>query len=137
MGASPATQELFYGLGSSADGMLLSSAALRGGSIGPFTGQNSLNIVNAENGTHGNSRSSARTTYLYELQTRSGEFLKYGISINPDTRYSNAFMVDKRIFRITSGTRSDMLALERQMVTSNPGPLNKEPWAVKARGGGN
>lgn len=84
---------------------------------------------------HGNSRNSARTTYLYELQTSDGQFLKYGISVNPSTRYSNSFMVGKRIDRITSGTRADMLALERQMVIANPGPLNKEPWAVKARGG--
>lgn len=134
-GASPETANFAYDLGGSADGLLLSGAALRGGSIRPFTGQNSLNIVNGENGVHGNSRNSARTTYLYELQTSDGQFLKYGISVNPSTRYSNSFMVGKRIDRITSGTRADMLALERQMVIANPGPLNKEPWAVKARGG--
>ena len=115
--------------------MLLSGAALRGGSIRPFTGQNSLNIVNGENGVHGNSRNSARTTWLYELQTSDGQFLKYGISVNPNTRYSSSFMVGKRIIPITSGTRSDMLAVERQMVTANPGPLNNEPWALKAREG--
>jgi hypothetical protein len=139
MGASPATQDLLYGLGSSADGMLLSGAALRGGSIGPFTGQNSLNVVNGENGVHANSRLSGRTTWFYELSQRNLDgtqtFLKYGISVNPNTRYSRAFMKDKVIDPIASGTRADMLALERQMVTANPGPLNKEPWAVKARGG--
>lgn len=83
----------------------------------------------------GNSRSSPRTTYLYELQTKTGEFLKYGISVNPSIRYSATFMKDKVIDRITSGTRADMMALEKQMVISNPGPLNREPWAVKARGG--
>jgi hypothetical protein len=135
MGASAATQDLFYGLGSSVDGLLLSGAALRGASIRPFTGRTSLNIVNGENGIHANSRLSGRTTYLYALYTKDGEFLKYGISVNPDTRYSNSFMKDKDIFQIASGTRSDMLALERPMVISNPGPLNMEPWAVKARGG--
>lgn len=139
MGADPATQQLFYGLGSSADGLLLSGAALRGGSITPYTGQNSLNIVNAENGTHGNSRLSGRTTWLYELSQRNPDgtqtFLKYGISVNPVTRYSKSFMVGKIIDPIASGTRADMLSLERQMVISNPGPLNNEPWAVKARGG--
>lgn len=44
-------------------------------------------------------------------------------------------MADKVLERIASGTRSDMLTLERQMVTKNPGPLNFESWAVKARGG--
>jgi hypothetical protein len=108
---------------------------LRGGSIGPYTGRNSLSVVNGENGTHGNSRLSARTTWLYELQTKGGQFLKYGISVNPNTRYTSSFMRDKVIEPITSGTRADMLKLEREMVTANPGQLNLEPWAVKARQG--
>jgi hypothetical protein len=45
-------------------------------------------------------------------------------------------MDDKNIYPIASGTRSDMLALERQMVTANPGPLNLEPWANAARAAG-
>jgi hypothetical protein len=84
---------------------------------------------------HGNSKLSPRTATLYELYLKDGTFLKYGISQNPATRYSNTFMADKEIFRVASGSRSDMLTLERQMVTQNPGPLNFEPWAVKARGG--
>ncbi|WP_204334120.1 hypothetical protein, partial [Klebsiella pneumoniae] len=65
-----------------------------------------------------------------------GTFLKYGISVNTDARYSRSFMSDKRIFRVTSGTRADMMALERQMVISNPtGQMNREYWAVKARQG--
>jgi hypothetical protein len=135
LGADQRTQDLVYGLGSSADGLLLSGAALRGGSIGPYTGRNSLSVVNGENGTHGNSRLSARTTWLYELQTKGGQFLKYGISVNPNTRYTSSFMRDKVIEPITSGTRADMLKLEREMVTANPGQLNLEPWAVKARQG--
>lgn len=44
LGADQRMQDLFYGLGSLADGLLLSSTALRGGSIRPFTGQNSLSV---------------------------------------------------------------------------------------------
>jgi hypothetical protein len=84
---------------------------------------------------HGNSALSPRPATLYELYLKDGTFLKYGISQNPATRYSNTFMADKEIFRVATGPRADMLALERQMVTQNPGPLNFEPWAVKARGG--
>ncbi len=32
-------------------------------------------------------------------------------------------MVDKDIYRVASGTRRDMIPLERQMVTQNPRPL--------------
>jgi len=42
-------------------------------------------------------------------------------------------MADKEIFPVASGSRADLLALERQRTLANPGPLNLEPWAVKAR----
>ncbi|WP_414885468.1 hypothetical protein, partial [Sphingomonas sp. Root241] len=45
LGASAAVKDLVYGLGSSADGLLLSGAALRGATIQPFTGQNSLTVT--------------------------------------------------------------------------------------------
>lgn len=135
LGASPAVKDLVYGLGSSADGLLIVRGSMAGVRMPGFGNQLELNIVNGQNGVHGNSRLSGRTTYLYELQTKTGEFLKYGISVNPNARYSTSFMRDKVIDRITSGTRADMLALERQMVTVNPGPLNRESWAVKARNG--
>ena len=35
-----------------------------------------LNVINGENSVHGNSRLSGRTTWLYELQTSDGQFLK-------------------------------------------------------------
>jgi hypothetical protein len=46
------------------------------------------------------------------------------VSQDPAARYSKTFMADKIIDPIASGSRADMLALERQMVTQNPGPLN-------------
>ncbi|HEY0959731.1 MAG TPA: LysM peptidoglycan-binding domain-containing protein [Novosphingobium sp.] len=135
LGRSPATQLKDYELAVGLDGLTMAFGGVRGAAIPGNNSQTSLSVVNGENGVHGNSRLSGRTTYLYELQTKDGQFLKYGISVNPDTRYSNSFMKDKDIFRITSGTRADMMAIERQMVISNPGPLNKEPWAIKARRG--
>ena len=72
---------------------------------------------------------------MYELTTDTGKFLRYGISQNPAKRYPSSFMADKRIILVTFGSRADMLALERQMATQNPGPLNLEPSAGNARGG--
>ncbi len=60
-------------------------------------------------------------------------FLKNGVTINLDTRYTKAYMADKDILPITSGTRADMLSLERQRTLSNPGPYNNESWAVKVK----
>ncbi|WP_262946815.1 hypothetical protein [Xenorhabdus indica] len=42
-------------------------------------------------------------------------------------------MKNKDIREIDSGTRADMLKKERELVTQNPGPLNKEPWAKDTR----
>jgi hypothetical protein len=84
-------------------------------------------------GVNGNSKLSPRTTYLYKLYMNDGTFLKNGITQNLDTRYSKTYMLDKRIFPIASGTRPEMLTLERQNTLSNPGPLNYESWAIKAK----
>jgi len=91
--------------------------------------------VRAAEVIHGNSRLSPRTAYLYELSTTDGTFLKYGVSQNPAKRYLRTFMEGKLVEPIASGSRAEMLTLERQMVTHNPGPLNFEPWAVKTRAG--
>lgn len=82
---------------------------------------------------HGNSINSTRTAYLYELSMKSGEFLKYGVSQNPYTRYPNAVMYNKNVDVIMSGSRREMLALERELVSRGPGPMNLEPWAKAAR----
>ena len=137
LGASQRTQDLVYGLGSAADGFLLSGGAMAGARVPGISNQTELRLPQNV-GINGNSKLSPRTAYLYELSTAgtadtAGLFLKYGISQNPATRYSTSFMADKRIFPVASGTRTDMLSLERQMATANPGPMNNEPWAVKAR----
>jgi hypothetical protein len=40
-------------------------------------------------------------------------------------------MLDKNILQVNSGSRFDMLRLERQLIETQPGPLNLEPWAGK------
>jgi hypothetical protein len=85
---------------------------------------------------HGNSASSPRTAYLYGLYDKaSNQLLKWGITQNPATRYSRAFMQNNYLDVINSGSRSDMLQLERNLVETNPGPLNFEPWAGSQAGG--
>lgn len=78
---------------------------------------------------HGNSRLSPKTTYLYRLSDDEGNYLKTGVTSNPGSRYSQKFLVDKRLDFLTSGSRSNMLNLERFIVERDPGPLNFERWA--------
>ena len=66
---------------------------------------------------------------------RSGQFLKWGVSQNMATRYSKAFMADKNIFEFAGGSRADMIRMERGLVETQPGPLNREPWAGARLGG--
>jgi RHS repeat-associated protein len=84
---------------------------------------------------HGNSKASDKLTTLYKLETTEGQYLKTGVTskVVPEKRYSNKFMEDKRMFGIDKGTRFDMLQEERKIVETNPGPLNREPWAGKRR----
>ena len=35
---------------------------------------------------------------------------------------------------IQTGPRKDILKIERELVETNPGPLNKEPWAGSRKG---
>jgi hypothetical protein len=83
-----------------------------------------------EAAVHGNSAASTATSYLYRLtDSESGDLLKWGISKNPGSRYAQGFLQDKSMELMTSGTRREMLDLERFIVERDPGPLNREPWA--------
>lgn len=84
---------------------------------------------------HGNSALSTRTAYLYRLEDANGNLLKWGITQDLGSRYSGSFMADKRMYEIGRGSRADMLRLERNLVETNPGPLNFEPWAGSRIGG--
>jgi hypothetical protein len=79
---------------------------------------------------HGNSANSPRTTYLYRLTERgTGQYIKTGVSSAPRRRYTKTFMRYKELNTLTSGSRREMLNLERYIVERDPGPLNFEPWA--------
>ena len=99
-----------------------------------FVGETGFLVHNEDCGCNGNSRNSPRPATLYKLFDGFGNFLKWGISQNPGTRYSGIFLGSLggdggSVEPIMSGPRSDMLDIERENVERNPGPLNNEPWA--------
>jgi hypothetical protein len=82
---------------------------------------------------HGNARASTSLTYLYRLESLDGSLLKWGVTSNWEGRYSGEFLADKVMLRMTSGSRANMLDLERWIVERDPGPMNLEPWAGSFR----
>jgi len=87
---------------------------------------------------HGNSLQSTKTNYLYQLVDRdSGQLLKYGESLTPDTRYSKTFLdkINANLEKIASGTKQEIHQLQNQNILeykslnggSRP-PLNKSDW---------
>jgi RHS repeat-associated protein len=85
---------------------------------------------------HGNAANSGKHNILYALYAKSGQFLKWGITSNPSPlmRYSLKVRqgVDMRF--VASGSRTEMLALERFLVERVPGPANKEAFRGIASG---
>jgi hypothetical protein len=86
----------------------------------------------APGGTHGNTAGS-QDAVLYELYDAKGNFLKHGISQDPARRYTQAELNGGYLVEVGRGPRSEMLKLERELVETNPGPLNREPWAGKGK----
>jgi hypothetical protein len=82
---------------------------------------------------HGNTAGS-QPTWLYKLESADGGFLKWGISQDPFTRYSGPFMRDKIITPLQPGPRRDILKVERNLVETQPGPLNFERWRGTRQG---
>jgi hypothetical protein len=79
---------------------------------------------------HGNSLNSTATNWLYRItDTKTGDLVKWGISQNPARRYSRAELRGKTMELMTSGSRREMINLERWIVERNPGPQNFERWA--------
>ena len=78
---------------------------------------------------------STKTAYLYRLTTDSGEFLKWGVTQDMAKRYSLKYMADKKMFEYASGTRANMIRMERGLVETQPGRLNLERWAGARLGG--
>ena len=84
-------------------------------------------------GTHGNTAGDQPAT-LYERYDADGNFLKHGISQDPSKRYTQAELDGGYLVEIETGPRSEILKKERALVETNPGPLNKEPWAGSKAG---
>jgi hypothetical protein len=91
-----------------------------------FVGEDQAWVHNA-----GIGRNDLRRTFLYKLYDQAGNFLKWGITINPKTRYPKCKKY--KLVPQACGCRSDMLDLERPMVENDPGPMNFEPWAGSGR----
>ena len=66
---------------------------------------------------------------LYALMDAQGHFLKWGVSQNARTRYSQRELAGGTTVVVAHGKRTDMLWLERCLVESMPGSRNHEPWA--------
>ncbi len=84
--------------------------------------------VRTPGGTHGNTAGDQPAT-LYEMYDADGNFLKHGISQDPASRYSRPELRGGFLVETESGPRKAMLKRERELVETNPGPLNREPWA--------
>ena len=79
-------------------------------------------------GSHGNTAGNQPAT-LYERYDADGNFQKHGISQDPSRRYSQKELDGGYLIETQTGPRSEILKIERQLVETNPGPLNREPWA--------
>jgi RHS repeat-associated protein len=77
---------------------------------------------------HGNSLASPKPTWVYELFTKDGDFLKNGITSkeNPEQRYTKEYMEDKKMKNNQLyPNRRAARNVERHKNTVNPGPLNR------------
>ena len=82
---------------------------------------------------HGNTVGDQPAT-LYERYDADGNFLKHGISQNPGTRYTQKELNGGYLIETQTGPRKEILEIERDLVETNPGPLNQEPWAGIRKG---
>jgi hypothetical protein len=77
------------------------------------------------------SSSGPLTTYLYEKVGPNGEHLKYGISDNPATRYTQAELRGGRLKILAQGERGEMLQLERSLHENLPiGPEEGQSFYI-------
>ncbi len=61
------------------------------------------------------SRAAENTTFLYQKVGAGGEHLKFGITVNPATRYTAAELQGGQLRILAQGERSEMLGLERRL----------------------
>lgn len=67
--------------------------------------------------------------YLYERYDVDGNFLKYGVTQDLRTRYTDEELAGGYLLRTARGPRRLMLKQERELAETNAGPRNFEPWA--------
>lgn len=79
---------------------------------------------------HGNTAGDQDAS-LYERFDKDGNFQKHGVAEDLDKRYSKKELDGGTLVEVDRGPRKEILQKERQKVETNPGPLNKEPWAGK------
>ena len=93
-------------------------------------------VHNACSGNHGNSLSSKKTNYGYELQDSNGNILKYGETANPARRYSQQWL-NKNGYSMkimTSGSKQSVHLWQHQKildytyVAGHRPPLNRSFW---------
>jgi hypothetical protein len=71
-------------------------------------------------------------TYLYQKVGAQGEHLKFGITKNPATRYTQEELAGGRLRIIGQGERSEMLRLERQLHETLPiGPEEAQKFYIQ------
>lgn len=76
-----------------------------------------------------------RPATLYQKLDKDRALLKHGVTKheNPTKRYTKKQIGEGRVDPIERGPRREMLQKERELIETNPGPENREPWAGKSR----
>jgi len=76
-----------------------------------------------------------RPATLYEKVDKDGNLRKHGVTHheNPRKRYTEKQIGDGKVIRQERGPRKEMIKKERELVETNPGPENREPWAGKRK----
>lgn len=77
---------------------------------------------------HGNTAGS-QWVYLYACYNAQGNFLKWGVTGDMAKRYSKKELAGGRLTEVMAGPRWRMLQEERNLMETQPGPLNRERWA--------
>ena len=71
-------------------------------------------------------------TYLYQKVGAQGEHLKFGITKNPATRYTQEELGGGQLRILTEGPRQDMLQLERNLHETLPiGPEEAQKFYIQ------
>jgi hypothetical protein len=74
----------------------------------------------------------SKEAYLYQKIGKDGEHLKYGITNNPATRYTAQQLNGGRLKILTSGSREEMLKLERNLHETLPiGPEELQKFYIQ------